>query len=243
MAGHGRSVAWGLHYRSGSVHVFRGSRCAPPGDAHRRMPVRGTADVRRDSEVVFTQDRPGTLAHTALQGAADAVGPGPARDRTTVAYLEPAHYPSKRRALPALPHLSSPARSHDLEVALVGTPCPERRARGNGATVVRSFPLCRRALFRLHNAPHLFRERKRSAARRLASGRAARTTRSSQAQGAATSSPYWLVSRHRSSVGLRWPSKRIAALHRLPIRSVLAARCALRCAPMAARSLRHLIGD
>ncbi|KAB7628528.1 hypothetical protein ET532_003850, partial [Verminephrobacter sp. Larva24] len=44
-------------------------------------------------------------------------------------------------------------------------------------------------------------------------------------------------------VGLRWPSKRIAALHRLPIRSVLAVRCALRCAPMAARSLRHLIGD
>src|SRR6218665_3955711 len=31
-----------------------------------------------------------------------------------------------------------------------------------------------------------------------------------------------LVSRHRSSVGPRWPSKRIAALHRLPIRSVLA---------------------
>ncbi|MCW5231915.1 hypothetical protein [Verminephrobacter eiseniae] len=51
------------------------------------------------------------------------------------------------------------------------------------------------------------------------------------------------MSRHRSSVGLRWPSKRIAALHRLPIRSVLAARCALRYAPMAARSLRHLIGD
>ncbi|MCW5260252.1 hypothetical protein D5045_08405 [Verminephrobacter eiseniae] len=51
------------------------------------------------------------------------------------------------------------------------------------------------------------------------------------------------MSRRRSSVGLRWPSKRIAALHRLPIRSVLAARCALRCAPMAARSLRHLIGD
>ncbi|WP_265259683.1 hypothetical protein [Verminephrobacter eiseniae] len=51
------------------------------------------------------------------------------------------------------------------------------------------------------------------------------------------------MSRHRSSVGLRWPSKHIAALHRLPIRSVLAARCALRCAPMAARSLRHLIGD
>ncbi|WP_232287821.1 hypothetical protein [Verminephrobacter eiseniae] len=51
------------------------------------------------------------------------------------------------------------------------------------------------------------------------------------------------MSRHRSSVGPRWPSKRIAALHRLPIRSVWAARCALRCAPMAARSLRHLIGD
>ncbi|MCW8182845.1 hypothetical protein D8B29_25980 [Verminephrobacter eiseniae] len=32
-------------------------------------------------------------------------------------------------------------------------------------------------------------------------------------------------------------------MHRLPIRAVLAARCALRCAPMAARSLRHLIGD
>ncbi|WP_265656586.1 hypothetical protein [Verminephrobacter eiseniae] len=55
--------------------------------------------------------------------------------------------------------------------------------------------------------------------------------------------PGRLVSRHRSSVGPRWPSKRIAALHRLPIRLVLAARCALRCAPMAARSLRHLIGD
>ncbi|WP_265304623.1 hypothetical protein [Verminephrobacter eiseniae] len=51
------------------------------------------------------------------------------------------------------------------------------------------------------------------------------------------------MSRHGSSVGLRWPSKRIAALHRLPIRSVWAARCALRCAPMAARSLRHLIRD
>src|SRR6218665_1738386 len=51
-----------------------------------------------------------------------------------------------------------------------------------------------------------------------------------------------LVSRHRSSVGLRWPSKRIAALHRLPIRYVLAAGCALRYAPMAARRLRHLIG-
>ncbi|MCW5233510.1 hypothetical protein D8B34_27235 [Verminephrobacter eiseniae] len=52
-----------------------------------------------------------------------------------------------------------------------------------------------------------------------------------------------LVSCHKSNVGLRWSSKRIAALHRLPIRSVLAARCALRCAPMAARSLRHLIRD
>ncbi|WP_409374849.1 hypothetical protein [Verminephrobacter eiseniae] len=41
------------------------------------------------------------------------------------------------------------------------------------------------------------------------------------------------MSRHRPSVGLRWPSKRIAALQRLPIRSVLAARCALRCAPVA----------
>ncbi|WP_265303380.1 hypothetical protein [Verminephrobacter eiseniae] len=30
------------------------------------------------------------------------------------------------------------------------------------------------------------------------------------------------MSRHRSSVGLRWPSKRIAVLHRLPIHSVLA---------------------
>src|SRR6218665_2750676 len=53
----------------------------------------------------------------------------------------------------------------------------------------------------------------------------------------------YLVSRHRSSVGLRWPSKRIAALHRWTIRSVWAARCALRCAPMAARSLRHLTDD
>src|SRR6218665_506114 len=52
-----------------------------------------------------------------------------------------------------------------------------------------------------------------------------------------------LVARPRSSVGLRWPSKRIAALHRLPIRSVWAAQCSLRCAPMAARSLRHLIRD
>ncbi|WP_265305403.1 hypothetical protein [Verminephrobacter eiseniae] len=30
------------------------------------------------------------------------------------------------------------------------------------------------------------------------------------------------MSRHRSSVGLRWSSKRSAALHRLPIRSVWA---------------------
>src|SRR6218665_2362105 len=50
-----------------------------------------------------------------------------------------------------------------------------------------------------------------------------------------------LVSRHRSSVGLRWPSKLIAALHRLPIHLGMGKRCALRCAPMAARSLRHLI--
>ncbi|MCW8181156.1 hypothetical protein D8B29_16595, partial [Verminephrobacter eiseniae] len=40
-----------------------------------------------------------------------------------------------------------------------------------------------------------------------------------------------------------WPSKRIAALHRLPIQLGMGKRCALRCAPMAARSLRHLIGD
>ncbi|WP_157048609.1 hypothetical protein [Verminephrobacter eiseniae] len=53
------------------------------------------------------------------------------------------------------------------------------------------------------------------------------------------------MSRHRPSVGLRWPSKRSAALHRWPIRSVFVLiGCALRCAPMAARSsLRHLIGD
>ncbi|MCW5284856.1 hypothetical protein [Verminephrobacter eiseniae] len=51
------------------------------------------------------------------------------------------------------------------------------------------------------------------------------------------------MSRHRSSVGLRWPSKRIAALHRLPIQLGMGKRCALRCAPMAARSLRHLIRD
>ncbi|WP_265302760.1 hypothetical protein [Verminephrobacter eiseniae] len=51
------------------------------------------------------------------------------------------------------------------------------------------------------------------------------------------------MSRHRSSVGLRWPSKRIAALHRLPIQLGMGKRCALHCAPMAARSLRHLIGD
>src|SRR6218665_557309 len=37
-----------------------------------------------------------------------------------------------------------------------------------------------------------------------------------------------LVSRHRSSVGLRWPSKRIAALHRLPIQ--LRMGCAMRLA-------------
>ncbi|MCW5304588.1 hypothetical protein D5042_19560 [Verminephrobacter eiseniae] len=55
--------------------------------------------------------------------------------------------------------------------------------------------------------------------------------------------PVRLVSRHGSSVGLRWPSKRIAALHRLPIQLGMGKRCALRCAPMAARSLRHLIGD
>src|SRR6218665_97010 len=41
-----------------------------------------------------------------------------------------------------------------------------------------------------------------------------------------------LVSRHGSSAGLRWPSKRVAALQRLPIRSVLAAG-----------SLGHLIRD
>ncbi|WP_265304913.1 hypothetical protein [Verminephrobacter eiseniae] len=51
------------------------------------------------------------------------------------------------------------------------------------------------------------------------------------------------MSRHRSDVGPRWPSKRIAALHRLPIQLGMGKRCALRCAPMAARSLRHLIRD
>ncbi|WP_083758772.1 hypothetical protein [Verminephrobacter eiseniae] len=40
--------------------------------------------------------------------------------------------------------------------------------------------------------------------------------------------PRALVSRHRSSVGLRWPSKRIAALHRLPIQ--LGMGCAMRLA-------------
>ncbi|WP_265659577.1 S-adenosylmethionine decarboxylase [Verminephrobacter eiseniae] len=35
----------------------------------------------------------------------------------------------------------------------------------------------------------------------------------------------------------------MAALHRLPIQLGMGKRCALRCAPMAARSLRHLIGD
>ncbi|WP_157048656.1 hypothetical protein [Verminephrobacter eiseniae] len=33
---------------------------------------------------------------------------------------------------------------------------------------------------------------------------------------------------HRSSVGLRWPSERSAALQRLPIRSVLGIGCAMR---------------
>src|SRR6218665_735038 len=37
-----------------------------------------------------------------------------------------------------------------------------------------------------------------------------------------------VLSRHRSSVGLRWPSKRIAALHRLPIQ--IGMGCALRLA-------------
>ncbi|WP_265304611.1 hypothetical protein [Verminephrobacter eiseniae] len=36
------------------------------------------------------------------------------------------------------------------------------------------------------------------------------------------------MSRHRSSVGLRWPSKPIAALHRLPIQ--LGMGCAMRLA-------------
>ncbi|WP_265297556.1 hypothetical protein [Verminephrobacter eiseniae] len=36
------------------------------------------------------------------------------------------------------------------------------------------------------------------------------------------------MSRHRSSVGLRWPSKRSAALHRLPIQ--LGMGCAMRLA-------------
>ncbi|WP_265303748.1 IclR family transcriptional regulator [Verminephrobacter eiseniae] len=51
------------------------------------------------------------------------------------------------------------------------------------------------------------------------------------------------MSRHRSSVGLRWPSKRIAALHRLPIQ--LGMGCAMRLALRSdgQRSLRHLIGD
>ncbi|WP_265307036.1 hypothetical protein [Verminephrobacter eiseniae] len=38
------------------------------------------------------------------------------------------------------------------------------------------------------------------------------------------------MSRHRSSVGLRWPSERSAALRRLPIRSVLGMGCAMRLA-------------
>src|SRR6218665_3544095 len=40
-------------------------------------------------------------------------------------------------------------------------------------------------------------------------------------------------------VGLRWPSKRIAVLHRLPIQLGMGKRCA----PIAARSLRHLTDD
>src|SRR6218665_3630985 len=43
----------------------------------------------------------------------------------------------------------------------------------------------------------------------------------------------YLVSCHRSSVGLRWPSQRIAALHRFSLRSVLAARRAFRRPPVA----------
>src|SRR6218665_3849698 len=53
----------------------------------------------------------------------------------------------------------------------------------------------------------------------------------------------YLVPRHRSSVGLRWPSERIAALHRWPIHLRMGQRCALRGPPPAARCLRHLIGD
>src|SRR6218665_2708261 len=55
--------------------------------------------------------------------------------------------------------------------------------------------------------------------------------------------PKWLVSRHRSSVGLRWPSECIAGVHRLPIRSVFGLRRALRFDRMAARSVRHGIRD
>src|SRR6218665_611490 len=55
--------------------------------------------------------------------------------------------------------------------------------------------------------------------------------------------PVRLVSRHGSSVGLRWPSKRIAAVHRLPIQLGIGKRYPLRCAPVAARRPRHLIGD
>ncbi|MCW5263484.1 hypothetical protein D5045_26175 [Verminephrobacter eiseniae] len=51
------------------------------------------------------------------------------------------------------------------------------------------------------------------------------------------------MSRHRSSVGLRWPSKRSARRIAQPIPSVLASDATPRCAPMAARSLRHLIRD
>src|SRR6218665_602051 len=52
----------------------------------------------------------------------------------------------------------------------------------------------------------------------------------------------YLVPRHRSSVGLRWASERIAALHRWPIKLGMGKGCAFRCASMAAGSLRHLIG-
>src|SRR6218665_1414493 len=58
-----------------------------------------------------------------------------------------------------------------------------------------------------------------------------------------TDSAMILVSRHRSSVGLRWPSKRIAALHRLPIQLGMGKPCALRRAPKGSRRLRHLIRD
>src|SRR6218665_3473153 len=50
-----------------------------------------------------------------------------------------------------------------------------------------------------------------------------------------------LVSRHRSSVGLRWPSKRIAALPRLPIR--LGMGCAMRPALRSAGSAQPTTSD